>query len=202
MTPEHLIGLVLCGGGSRRMGRDKGLLLKDTGGEHPHEIPWAVYMGNKLKDWQIPLYYSINATQVASYSTFLSPDEWIIDSLDLPGPLNGLLSAHKKYPSKDLLLLACDMPDLDKDTLQKLIDVYNAQVSGQIPSGPQFFVYEDSSFAQPFCAIYTAAGLAPLYAQAQQGLLSDFRLQSIFRNRRTLRIAIDRPEAFKNYNTL
>ena len=39
-----LMGLVLCGGESRRMERDKGLLLHDG-------VPWALYAGRKLMPW-------------------------------------------------------------------------------------------------------------------------------------------------------
>jgi len=192
MRSDGLLGLVLCGGESRRMGQDKGLLLKE-------DTPWARQMGNKLQALQLPVMYSINPSQQAAYSAILPADLLIVDALELAGPLNGLLSAHRRYPGKDLLLLACDMPDLDHPTIEKLIRTYGSR-QGAAPA--EFFVYHDGPFAQPFCAIYTAAGLAAVYSLALQQALPDRSLQSILRNGKTWWIGIDRPEAFRNYNSL
>src|SRR6185312_9284597 len=113
MKVSELIALVLCGGESRRMGRDKGLMLKDG-------MPWAQYIGQRLASYG-RVFYSIHPRQREAYAAVLPADRLIVDSLDIPGPLNGLLSAHVVMPESDILLVACDMLDMDPATLDRLV---------------------------------------------------------------------------------
>ena len=190
---SNLAGLILCGGESRRMSSDKGLLRREG-------TPWAVYMGHKLTPWQLPVFYSINAGQKAAYGAILPDEQLITDALGLSGPLEGLFSVHARFPNKDLLLLACDMPDLDAVTIQKIIQAYTEK-------GPyDFYVYQEGSagqsFVQPFCGIYTSAGLAGAYASYRGKGVGDLSLQSLLKRGRTQKLPIDRMEAFRNYNSL
>jgi len=188
---DNLLGVVLCGGESRRMGKDKGLL---TDGDSA--IPWALRMAHKLQAWNIPVWFSINARQQAAYSAVISSEQLIIDSIGLPGPLNGLFSVHARFPGKDLLLLACDMLDLDEPTLAVLLAAY------QEKEGYDFYVFREGAFTQPFAGIYTAAGLATVYRLARAGGLDNFRLRSLLDGDRVLEIPVTNGEAFRNYNAL
>jgi len=189
---DKLLGLVLCGGESRRMGSDKGLLVKEG-------TPWALHMGQKLSPWKIPVFYSINSGQQAAYKTILPPRHLVVDSLDLPGPLNGLFSLHQRLPRMDILLLACDMIDLDTATVEKMIGAYKE-------NGPfDYYAYRESpeaGFFQPFCGIYTAAGLAASLDAYRENLAPDHRLQTLLKKGRIKSLSIDRPDAFTNYNRL
>jgi molybdenum cofactor guanylyltransferase len=217
---NNLLGVVLCGGESRRMGRDKGLLLQGN-------KPWAIYMADKLAPFRMPVVFSINQRQLEAYSALILAGQLVIDSLDLPGPLKGLLSVHRKFPEKDLLLLACDMMDLDDGTIRKMIGTYSEEMEGRPRTrswenrpadgpgesserespgeSPDFFVYQEDHFAQPFCGIYTANGLlqasATLSGQDHHDQ-HDFSFQGLLGKGKTRRLMIDRPEAFKNYNTV
>jgi len=186
---DKLLGVVLCGGESRRMGHDKGLLpVGDT--------IWALSVAGKLAPFGIPVIFSINDRQWDSYSAYISPDHLVTDTVDVKGPLKGLLSVHKKLPGRNLLLLACDMPDLDESTIRKMITAYREE------DPYDFFVYQDQGFAQPFCGIYTSHGLEKEYALALHHDLPDFSLQAMLNNANTRRLTIDHIEAFRNYNTL
>ncbi len=101
-----LIAVVLCGGQSSRMGRDKGLIERDG-------VCWAAWMGRKLSSFGLPVVYSVRAGQEAAYSAVLPEGSLIADAMDIGGPLNGLLSVHERFPGNDLLVLACDMQDMD-----------------------------------------------------------------------------------------
>jgi molybdenum cofactor guanylyltransferase len=195
MDTDKLLGVVLCGGESRRMGRDKGLL--DREGK-----PWAIRMAEKLAPWPIPVVWSINTKQRAAYAAILPSEQLIEDALDLPGPLDGLFSVHARFPDRDLLLLACDMPDLDGPAIGDLLDAYRA--SPAMGNGPAsvFFVYTDAGRLQPFCAIYTAAGLDPQYRLALAAGLQDFSLQSLLKSGATTQMTMRHPQAFRNYNTI
>jgi molybdenum cofactor guanylyltransferase len=214
LSMDHLTGVILCGGESRRMGRDKGLILRG-------DKPWAVLMAEKLTPFQIPVVYSINQQQREAYSSLIPASQLLVDSLTLPGPLRGLFSVHKAFPDKDLLLLACDMPDLDDHTIRQMVDTYmdmaetgsesgSVGTEGALPhmvkrnNGFDFFVYQDGHFAQPFCGIYTAAGLARAYHEWMRKGDPEHTnsLQRLIRTGRTRTLPIDRPEAFRNYNSL
>ena len=174
---QHLLGVILCGGESRRMGRDKGLMPKD-------DMPRALYMANKL---DIPVVFSINSTQLPHYSAALPGRQLITDDPDITagGPLKGLLSVHKTFPDMDLLLLACDMPDMDDLTIEGLIGAWYA-------GGAEFYAYREDQFYQPLCAIYTTAGL--------QATLHDDSLQSLLKRGNTRPLPILEEKVFKNYN--
>jgi molybdenum cofactor guanylyltransferase len=189
LNMNNLLGVILCGGESKRMGSDKGLLK--TG-----NTIWALSTAAKLTPFGIPVIFSINERQQESYRPYISPDHFVTDSVDVKGPLKGLLSVHKKFPGKDLLLLACDMSDLDAPTIQKIITTYLEE------SQYDFFVYQDLEFAQPFCGIYTSQGLEKEYALALRHNLPDFSLQSMLNNGTTRRIKIEHAAAFRNYNSL
>jgi molybdopterin-guanine dinucleotide biosynthesis protein A len=177
-----LLGVVLCGGQSRRMGRDKGLLLKDG-------IPWAQYVGQRLIGCT-QVFYSIQPRQRESYAAVFPANRLIIDALDIPGPLNGLLSAHLRMPGPDILLVACDMLDMDKKTLERLVATW--QVHDE--SKTDFIVYGDERLWQPFGAIYTGRGLKKAAGHSS--------LQSVLRSGRTHGLPIANPLAFNNYNSL
>ena len=163
------------------MGRDKGLILKDG-------IPWARHMADKLAPFDMPVIYSINPSQVDAYAAELPDVRFVVDNATVPGPLKGLLSVHAKFPDKDLLLLACDMPDMDHATIFQIIDAYRA-------GGPyEFYAYREGAFFQPFCSIYTSAGL--------KNYVEEVSLQGLLRRGKTKCLAILRNEAFRNYNTL
>lgn len=196
---DQLLGVVLCGGESRRMGRDKGLLPAG-------DTIWALSAAGKLAPFGIPVIFSINETQLERYSAYISPDHLVIDTVSgktppeglavVKGPLKGLLSVHRKLPGRNLLLLACDMLHLDEPTIQKVITAYREE------SGYDFYVYQDQEFAQPFCGIYTSQGLAAVCQRVGEEGLPDSSLQSLLNNANTRRLTIDRMEAFRNYNSL
>ena len=179
MNPSELVGLVLCGGESRRMGRDKGLMLKDG-------MPWAQYIGQLLAGYG-RVFYSIHPRQREAYAAVLPADRLVVDSQDIPGPLNGLLSTHVLMPEADVLLVACDMLDLDRATLDRLVAAWQV-------GGADFFAYGDERLWQPFGCIYTSRGLGKAAGHSS--------LQSLLRSGRTQGLPIADAAAFANYNTL
>ena len=104
-----LYGLVLGGGKSTRMGTDKRLLK---------------YYGVSQQQ------HAYNLLSKVSENTFLSVREEQISSSErglnkCGGPFNGILSAHNAYPDVAWLVLACDLPLLDRETLTILVTARN-----------------------------------------------------------------------------
>jgi molybdenum cofactor guanylyltransferase len=187
---NQLLGVVLSGGKSSRMGTDKGLLkTKDK--------TWVELSYQKLQDLHIPVCVSVNPSQVSVYSELLGENSLVKDHMGVGGPLEGLLSVHKTFSGHDLLLLACDMPDLDKSVLNRLVEVYLDKAGEH-----DFFVYEDNGFQEPFPGIYTAEGLQKLFGLIISGNLEKNSLKYVLDNGNTLTISItdDNKPFFQNYN--
>ena len=185
---EKLLGVVLCGGKSKRMGADKGLMEKDG-------TTWARFVGERLHALGLQVVYSINRQQLDAYGRHISEDQLIIDDVDAHGPLKGLLTVFAKYKDRDILLMACDLVEMDIETLSVLVDHYKSD------SVHNFFAYHHE-FAEPFCAIYTSKGLQPILDKARKQQLTRFSFQNILDEGNTLRLPILNRNAFNNYNTI
>jgi molybdopterin-guanine dinucleotide biosynthesis protein A len=106
-----LNGLVLAGGKGKRLGRDKGL-IKWQSKEQRYQI------ADILKAQCAEVFISCRADQQAK---ILEGYESLLDTfLDL-GPYGGILSALRAQPDRAWLVVACDLPLLDADTIQFLI---------------------------------------------------------------------------------
>lgn len=186
---KDLLAVVLCGGQSRRMGSDKGLLTTQN-------KPWAKVMAEKLEALSLPVVISINQGQLSEYRKALPETTLIIDKTSIPGPLNGLLSIHNCYPEKDLLLMACDLIDMDRETLSLLIQIYNEHPHYD------FYAYKLAGFIQPFCAIYTAKGLAEINISLGKNEIVKYGLHHRFAAGNTKFIFSTNSNAFNNYNSL
>jgi molybdopterin-guanine dinucleotide biosynthesis protein A len=184
---KNVIGVIMCGGESRRMGSDKGL-------QPLHDTIWAKIMSGKLSFLEIPVVYSINSNQLASYSHHISTDFLVLDDVNIHGPARGILSVHKKFPGQDMILLACDMLDLDAFTISNIIQVYEEEPFYD------YYVYQDVAFAQPFCGIYTSSGVDKLQELIQAEALENLSMQYILNHGKTKRLAIEHKKAFANFN--
>lgn len=183
---SNLLGVVLCGGESKRMGNDKGLLQLNG-------KTWSENIAAKLKDQNIPVVISINQRQQETYSTIFKKEELITDQLSMHGPLNGLLTAHQQFPGKDILLIACDLIDMEASILLELINSYEKNEA-------EYFAYEENNFFQPLCAIYTSKALESLLERLNSGSLANYSFQYILNNSKTYRL-YSSSKAFANYNS-
>jgi molybdopterin-guanine dinucleotide biosynthesis protein A len=112
MSAPELYGLVLSGGRSRRMQRDK------AGLEYAGKSQLARAM-ELLTPQVARCFVSVRADQLhdpqrAAYDT-------IVDIKPNLGPIGGIHAALHAYPDQGWLILACDLPFLDRATLQYLI---------------------------------------------------------------------------------
>lgn len=123
---DRPIGLILCGGQSSRMGREKGLVPLPKSSESKSD---GTYVDNAialLRPFVSDVYLSLREEQASLYESLGKGSKnvrFIFDEPVASGPLRGLLSAHRAMPEASILLLAVDMIRLQDRHIQALIEV-------------------------------------------------------------------------------
>ncbi len=193
MEKENLIAVILCGGQSKRMGQDKGL-IEDDGTQ------WARQLFQKLENLSIPAYISANAMQMPAYLRLFPENKIIQDKVwdFINGPLHGILTAHQQFPEKHILYLPCDMPRLDQDFFQLLLNTFSENYAAY-----KFIISQSGEQLQPLCGIYNRQGLEHLITSYYEGELSDRSMISLFEeNPEVYKLFIqdEMLSQFKNFN--
>lgn len=106
-----IYGLVLAGGKSTRMGSDKGRL-------NYRDRPQQEYLHGLLKELCEEVYLSIREEQRKDIPETLKT---LVDEDRYRGPFNGILTAHGRYPEVAWLVLACDLPLMNLESLRELV---------------------------------------------------------------------------------
>jgi molybdenum cofactor guanylyltransferase len=138
-TADGTCGLVLAGGKSRRMGQDKALLR--------HNGETRLGLAVRLLQQHLPrVFVSARADQSAEPER--ARFSQIVDRYANLGPLAGILSAMDTEPQAAWLVVACDLPNLDSETIRHLLDECSAT--------QPFTAYRSSvdGMPEPLCAIY------------------------------------------------
>ena len=186
-----MLGVVLCGGQSTRMGTDKGLLKL-------HANTWAQTAIDKLSELQLPIIISVNKSQLEEYCTIFLPEQLVTDnySLDIRGPLSGVLSVHIQYPTEDLVLLACDMPLMETVLLKELVKAYHEHPANDA------FVFTNDGEPEPLCGIYKASGLALILQLYQNKQIPKFSMKYMLEqvSAFTIPVGDDKKKCFRNFN--
>lgn len=132
-------GLVLSGGQSTRMGRDKGSIVYP-----PRALDQRSHLYQLLKPHCEKVFVSVNSGQVG-----VVPGDFplIADCEFGQGPGLGLLSAERLHPNQSWLVVACDFPWLEKITLDQLIRDRDPLLSATAFEGP-------GGFVEPFLTIW------------------------------------------------
>lgn len=139
MSETPVYGLVLAGGQSRRMGRDKALLEREG-------VSQLAHMVALLESHVEHVFVSTRRDQrdEAERRRYAQ----IVDQYEDLGPLAGILSAMQAYPEADWLVVACDLPNIDDATVAHLLERRSAQ--------HPFTAYISShdGLPEPLCAIW------------------------------------------------
>lgn len=163
-----MIGVVLCGGESRRMETDKGMIQSENG-------RWVQLAFNKLSSIVSNVVVSVNPSQRLEYGQHFAATVLVTDNAAIPvkGPLHGLLSVHTQYPHEDLLVLACDMVAMNHEALLLLTERYKQH------HNKECYAFNATSGLQPLAGIYTASLLKRVWQQAHEGSLSKCSMKHI-----------------------
>lgn len=112
--------VILAGGRSRRMGRDKAELMLDT----EKQITFLERMCDEMSFFEEKL-ISVNKDQAANafYRKFEKLGfKLVVDEVPESGSIGGIYSALKAATSEALFVIACDMPFFMKETAEYIID--------------------------------------------------------------------------------
>lgn len=152
---EELVGLVLAGGASRRMGVDKAKLVLDPGASGAPTL--AMLAASRLRQL-------CSRVLIADRGRSLVERELAQSVADGAGagPAAGILGAAAVCPDASLLVLACDLPAVGDRLLQRLLDA-----AAQDPE-TCWVVARDGESLQPLCALYRPVALEALAEQVAQ----------------------------------
>ena len=152
-SATKIYGLVLAGGKSTRMGEDKGLILW-------HGIPQRNYTAQLLEHFCDEVFISCREEQVTEIgNTF----QTITDSVDGKGPMVGILSAFKKYPDVAWLVIACDLPLIDAEAIDHLIEHRDTNAIATTYKSPH------DGLPEPLITIWEPSSVAALNSFREQG---------------------------------
>lgn len=166
---QTIYGLVLAGGQSKRMGKDKARIIY-----HQKEQMYAV--ADMLSSMGLNTFISLNKTQQKD----LDPNySYIIDAYEDQGALGGILSAMELYPNKSFLVVGCDYPMLQRWDLHHLMFESRKKeqsMAYQVPNSPLYL---------PTIAYYRA-NMLPIFKQAVAA--NQLKLQTILGNAKVLKL--------------
>ena len=152
-TPP-IYALVLAGGRSTRMQRDKASLAYHG----RTQLEWAVSF---LEPHVKRVFVSVRPDQVDD--PIRARFDQIVDTQENLGPIAGIVAAQAKYPNVAWLVLACDLPFLDDSTLETLI------AARQPKRLATAFRSSHDVLPEPLCAIYEPASREPILAHVASG---------------------------------
>ena len=178
-----IYGLILTGGKSTRMGRDKSLLSY-------HGKPQIEHAHDLLYQYCSKVFLSKRKDQPA-YKNFAFIDD--IQQAEGIGPLGGIVSAMKTHPDVAWLILACDLPFVNETTLSKLVACRDAKADATA------FMNTQDSLPEPLCAIWEAHALGKIENFLAQGIQCPRKI--LIKSKTTL-IHQDDPKWLDNINTL
>jgi molybdopterin-guanine dinucleotide biosynthesis protein A len=145
MTP--LYGLVLAGGSSTRMKRDKACLNYGGRNQLDRAVTLAARHCGKV-------FVSVRAWQLADRVRAQWP--MLVDSVPGEGPIVGIRSAMAAYPEAAWLVMACDLPFLADAALEYLLCHRDPDLLATA------FLSAHDNLPEPLCAVWEPAAAAAL----------------------------------------
>ena len=153
-----LFGLLLAGGRSTRMGRDKASMV--IGADGLNQGQRAI---QGLSQVCQKVFLSLSDGQTAPEGC--EHLEIVRDNPKLSGPLAGILAAFDQDPNAAWLVMACDLPFVTPEVLTKLLHARTDDAN--------FIAYASATdgLPEPLCAIYEPGARAILQRHAERNHL-------------------------------
>lgn len=149
-----LNGLVLAGGKSKRMGKNKASI-------EWHGKEQQYYVADLLSSFCKQVFISCSAIE-KNYN--VKDYNFLPDAIPEMGPLGGILTAFEKDPETAWLVVACDLPLMDDTTLQYLIAHRNTNAIATT------FMSPHDGLPEPLITIWEPACLQELLLFQSKGI--------------------------------
>ena len=156
-----MIGVVLAGGRSTRLGQDKVRLRLPGDGRD-----MLARTADLLAACTDGVVISCRAPDAGEETLALPGIRSIPDAEPGLGPLGGVWSALREL-RQPILVLSCDLPFMDGPTLRRLLDAREARLPGTIMTTYQ---QEETGFIEALVAVYEPACLPWFDAAWEQGI--------------------------------
>jgi molybdenum cofactor guanylyltransferase len=179
----HIQALLLVGGKSTRMGRDKSHI-------DYHGKPQWQFMADILRGIHLDVFLSCRQEQTGLYGN----ENLIVDTFTDLGPFGAILSAFRENPNTAWLVVACDLPLLTENTLKTLIESRNPSAIATTYRSPE----SKEGFPEPLITIWEPKSYAVLLQFLAQGVSCP---RKVLINSDTHIIDPAAPEALMNVNT-
>ena len=157
MMTNELYGLVLVGGKSSRMKTDKSFLSY-------HGRPQIEIAYELLSKICSKTFISCRQDQSKQREYQKFPAIHDLDQFKDSGPLSGILSAMKTYPNVSWLVMACDLPYVQEETLKFLINKRDHQKLATA------FKSAHDSLPEPLCAVWEAQSYPAILNFLKEGI--------------------------------
>lgn len=182
---KRIYGLVLAGGKSERMGRDKGLI-------EYHGKPQRYFLADMVGEFCDQVYISCRQDQAAEITE--AGYQPLVDDGQATGQYGGILTALGAYPDTAWLVVACDLPLVDGAALDQLLTQRDDKKLATAYKNP------DNDLPEPLLAIWEPASRDMLLRELDEGVTCPRK--ALIRNMADIKlIAPARPELVANANT-
>ena len=143
--------IILCGGQSRRMGRDKGSMIIQDKPMIKHILSTLNHMIDEvvivLNDQErIDRYWEFVDLQEYDYTITFCEDE-----IKNKGPMPGIMTGLKKIKSEYALVLPCDSPYVSKKYVENIFSEIDEKYQAIVPYHDE---YEKLKTSEPLHSIY------------------------------------------------
>lgn len=178
MKQKESIAVIVAGGKSSRMGKDKAL-LPFGGFSTLSEFQYSKLSG---------LFQNVYLSTKEEKFDFTA--NVVFDRMDESSPLVGIISIFETLKADEIFLLSVDMPLVDEAVIRTLQKNNTPQSDAVIAKSPEGI--------QPLCGLYKKSILPLAYRHLAAG---DHRLQNLLKKVHTHYVAFDSDIPFANLNT-
>lgn len=156
MKNTPIYGLVLSGGKSSRMKTDKASLKI-------HGQSQLMYAYELLSEICTQTFISMRNGQVPTPEQKVLPTIYDLPEVSGHGPIAGIVSALKNHPHVSWIVLACDLPFVNSEVLEKLVRERNPHKKATA------YKSTHDGLPEPLCAIFESSVLSSLLEYVAQG---------------------------------
>ncbi|SHN50124.1 molybdenum cofactor guanylyltransferase [Desulfovibrio litoralis] len=170
LNQNDIIGVILAGGLSSRMGHDKASIALST----DDDLDLLGKTCKLLTETGLDVW--ISGRENKALNLFCFPD-----AKKGLGPLSGIVRALELSQNRACLILSCDLPFMDQKTINALIECRNQRKQGTVLT---IYVQKETGYPEHLAAIYEPESLPLLKESLEKELLKLNRIIPIDKQER------------------